>query len=456
MLLPRFGAAYQLDRNTVLRSGYGIYFDTLNAQNVGADQSGFSRATVSPITNDFGVTWLSGNPAAGISPLTDPFPIRSDGTRFDVPVGAEQGLLARAGLGWGFYGQNVPRARQQRWRVDLQRQIGSSMVVTAGYAGSFSDQIRVTRRLDALPAEYWNTSMERNNPLASNLNQNVPNPFRLTNFADLRASSPVVYQALASRGYFTSPTIPKHMLLRPFPHMNNLTQVSSTDGKVKTHSFEASFQRRFSAGLTLNANYTALYERDKLYYHNEFDALPSWRLSNAGVPHRFAATGIYELPFGRGRSFAQSGIASALLGGWQIAGTYEWQPGALLDWGNVFYYGDLEDINTGTRTLDRWFNTEGFERNAARTPAAFQARVFPTRVNGVRGDGLNRVDANIQRDLRINERFTLQLRMDALNAANHSQFENPNLDPVSTNFGRVTNNTSSTMRFLLFQARLKF
>jgi hypothetical protein len=296
----------------------------------------------------------------------------------------------------------------------------------------------------------------RNNALAGNLNQQVTNPFRVTNFAELQTSAPVLYQALASRGYFTSATIPKNMLLRPFPHMNNLSAAGSTDGKVKTHSVEAAFQRRFSRGFTLNANYTGLYERDKLYYHNEFDALPSWRQTNAGVPHRFAATGIFELPFGQGRAFAQSGIANALFGGWQIAGTYEWQPGALLDWGNLFYYGDTADIITGERTLDRWFNTEGFERNAARTPAAFQARLFPTRIDGARGDGLNRIDANIQRDFRLTERFTLQLRMDALNAANRSQFENPNLDPVSTNFGRVTNNTSSTMRFLLFQGRIKF
>ena len=139
-----------------------------------------------------------------------------------------------------------------------------------------------------------------------------------------------------------------------------------------------------------------------------------------------------------------------------MAATYEWQPGALLDWGNIFYSGDTSNINSGTRTLDRWFNTEGFERDPAKTPAAFQARVFPTRVDGVRGDGLNRMDANVQRDFRIKERLTLQLRMDALNLANHSQFENPNLDPTSTNFARVTNNTSSTMRFLLFQVRIKF
>ena len=161
-------------------------------------------------------------------------------------------------------------------------------------------------------------------------------------------------------------------------------------------------------------------------------------------------------PFGRGRTYLQHGLLSAVLGGWQVAGTYEWQPGALLDWGNLFYTGDLGNIGSGTRTIDRWFNTDGFERDATKTPAAFQARVFPTRVDGLRGDGLNRMDANIQRDIKLTERIVFQLRMDALNVANRSQFENPNLDPTSTNFGRVTNNTSSTMRFLLFQARLKF
>lgn len=456
MLLPRLGAAYQLDSKTVLRTGYGIYYDTLNAQNTGPDLSGFSRATVSPITNDFGTTWLSGNPQAGISPLVDPFPVRGDGTRFDVPTGAAQGLLARAGSGWNFFGQDVPRPRQQRWRVDVQRQIGASMMVAVGYAGSYGDQIRVARKLDALPAEYWNQTAVRNNALATNLNQNVPNPFHVQNFTDLRTSDPVAYQALASRGYFTSPTIRKHQLLRPFPHMNGLMENSSSDGEVRTHALEATFQRRFSAGFTFNANFTGLYQRDKLFYLNEYDPEPIWRESNTGAPRRFAAMGIYELPFGRGRAFAQSGVMSALFGGWQVAGTYEWQPGPLLDWGNVFYYGDPENIKTGTRTLDRWFNTEGFERDPQKTPAAFQARVFPSRISGLRGDGLNRMDANIQRDIRLKESIILQLRMDALNVANHSQFENPNLDPTSTNFGRVTNNTSSTMRFLLFQARIKF
>ena len=116
----------------------------------------------------------------------------------------------------------------------------------------------------------------------------------------------------------------------------------------------------------------------------------------------------------------------------------------------------MNNIGSGPRTLDHWINPDRFERDAQKGSAAFQARVFPTRVDGVRGDGLNCMDTKIQRDFKLGEKFTLQFRMDALNVANHSQFENPNLDPTSTNFGRVTNNTSSTMRFLLFQVRLKF
>src|SRR5207247_6432356 len=54
---------------------------------------------------------------------------------------------------------------------------------------------------------------------------------------------------------FTSATIRKSSLLRAFPAMNGLTDSSSTDGAVKTHSFEATFQRRFAKGFTVNASY---------------------------------------------------------------------------------------------------------------------------------------------------------------------------------------------------------
>ena len=224
MWLPRIGAAYQISPKTVLRGGYGMYFDTLNAQNQGPDQTGFSRTTSNPTSTDFGLTWLSGDPRNGVSPLTNPFPVRGDGTRFDPPVGSALGLMAKTGSGWTFLDTNVPRARQQRWRVDLQRQFGSSIVVSVGYAGSYSDNVRSTKKLDALPQQYWATGNVRNDAIATNLNQNVPNPFALGNFASLQTSDPVIYQALASRSFFTGTTIRKNQLLRPFPQMNGLSQ----------------------------------------------------------------------------------------------------------------------------------------------------------------------------------------------------------------------------------------
>src|SRR5205823_5176334 len=192
MWLPRVGAAYQFNSRTVLRGGYGVYYDTLNAQNQGPDQSGFSRTTINPTSTDFGLTWLSGDPRNGVSPLTNPFPARSDGTRFDTPVGSALGLMAKTGSGWTFLDTNVPRARQQRWRVDVQRQFGANIMVSVGYAGSYSNHVRSTKKLDALPQQYWATGNARNDPVATNLNQNVPNPFAIGNFSSLQTSDPVI------------------------------------------------------------------------------------------------------------------------------------------------------------------------------------------------------------------------------------------------------------------------
>ncbi|HEY3840394.1 MAG TPA: TonB-dependent receptor [Bryobacteraceae bacterium] len=455
MFLPRAAIAYQITPKTVLRVGYGIYYDTLNAQTLAPDQSGFSRTTSNPSSTNFGQTWLSGDPGNGISPMTNPFPVRSDGTRFDLPVGSALGLMAKDGSGWTFIDPNFKRTRVQRWRLELQRQFGTNMVISAAYTGMLADDLRITRTLSALPAQFWAMGTSRDNTVASNLNQNVTNPFYIGNFAPLQSSAPVIYQALASRAFFTSPTIRVSQLLQPFAQMNGLNE-SGPYGQSKAHSVELVFQRRLAEGFTVSANFTGLYERDRDYYYHQFDPTPSWELSNNGVPLRFAATGIYELPFGKGKPFARSGVLAAVVGDWQIASAFEWQPGPLLQWGNIFYNGNPNNICSGSRSLSQWFNTSGFVTAASQQPAAFQAQVFPERIGSCRADGLNRLDGNLQRTFRIKERLQFQMRMDALNVANHSQFNPPDLNPANSTFGKITNNTTSTMRFLEFQGRIKF
>lgn len=471
MLMPRLAAAYQVTPKTVLRGGYGMFYDTLNVRDFSytfPNQFGYSRDTSTTITNDFGQTFQTGNPYQGVSPMSDPFPVRADGTRFNSPLRNALGAMAVSGRGFGFIPSDLKHARQQRWRIGVQRQFGANMLIDAGYAGSYSDNVYISKTLQPLPAQYWNTSAVRNDAIASNLNSNVTNPFYIANFASLKSSNPAVYQDISTNGFFTSPTIRKSQLLLPYPQVNGLTNSYAPDGKVKTHELQVRLERRFAQGFNLNASYTRAYGRAADYFYNSYDPDPSWRESGSTRPHRITATGVLEMPFGKGKRFASSGWLSHLAGGFEVAATYEFQPGPLVSFGNLFFYGDPNGINSGTRTLDQWFNTTGvtcaqppgqnagFERCASRGPASFQARVFPVFIDGLRAQSTNIWNANVQREFKLHERALLQIRFDVLNAFNHETFAGPDTNPFSSNFGKITNTTGTSPRFVQIQAKLRF
>ncbi len=456
MWLPRFGAAWQVAPKTVVRGGWGLFFDSLNAMLNAPNQTGFSRSTSTVVTTDFGYNWLAGNPRAGVSPLNDPFPVRSDGTRFDVPLRDALGSMALAGGSFTYYDARLRHARQQRWRLGVQRQLGRSIVVEAAYAGSYSDRNYLGRPLNPLPEKYWADGLVRNNAVASNLSQNLPNPFLLSNFAALQSSLPLVYQDMSTKSFFRSSTISKAQLLRPSPHMGTLT-LNGNDGEVRTDELQLSFERRFAQGFNLYVAYTRMRDREADYFHNEFDPWPTWRDSNDSRPHRLIGTSVVELPFGKGKPLARGGAPALLLGGFQLGITYEFQSGALLDFGNLFYYGDLKDIPLkGSKTFGRWFNTASFERNASKAPASYHRRVFPTRVPDVRADWTNHWSGSLQREFRFLERFGLQFRLDVLNLLNRTQMAAPVTNPLATNFAECTQQAWTTKRFLQFQLRLAF
>jgi hypothetical protein len=284
----------------------------------------------------------------------------------------------------------------------------------------------------------------------------VPNPFLLSNFAGLKTTDPLVYQDMSTLGFYTSPTTRVNQLLRAYPQMTSLSRRNANVGEARTDDLELSFERRFSRGFNAFVTYTRMRDRNSDIYLNEYDPAPSWRESSNARPHRITASGIWELPFGKGRAFAHHGPQNMLLGGWQIGVTYEFQPGALIDFGNLFYNGSLSDINTGTRTFAHWFNTAGFVTDPAKQPAAYQARVFPTRVDGLRADFTNIANGCLQREFKIRERGKLEFRVDALNLQNRSQMAAPVVDPTATNFAQVTAQSRTQNRFYQFQLRLRF
>ena len=461
-VLPRVGAAYQITPNMVVRAGYGLYYDTLNAMNQSFDRSFFDRTTSGIMTNDFGMNWLLGDHKNGVSPLKDPFQVRADGTRFDPPLRDALGLMARVGRGTTDYNFDRKHARQQRWRIGIQRQFGSSLLLDAAYAGSYSDNVMVSQTASALPQQYWADGLVRNDAIATNMNANVTNPFALANFAALQAGNPVLYNDMRTNSFFTSGTIRKERLLRPFPQMNGLNQQVPL-GEVKTHEMILSAEKRFAAGFNFSVNYTRLSLQTADFFYNEFDAAPSWRPGQNGRPQVFNLLATYELPFGKGKRFATSGLPDYVLGGWQLSIIHQWWPGQLIDWGNLFYYGNLADIPSGRRDIEQWFNTPNFERDARKMPAAYHRRVFPTRVDGARADSTNDWSGNVQRRFKIRESLSMLFRFEVYNIQNRSQFWMPNTSPTSTDFGRVTSQPShhsgqggSVNRWIQLFARVEF
>src|SRR5688572_22206094 len=74
MWMPRVSGAYRLGSRTVLKGGYGMFYDTLNASSYTPLTTGFSATSTRVTSNGFGQTWALGDPKNGILPQQDPFP----------------------------------------------------------------------------------------------------------------------------------------------------------------------------------------------------------------------------------------------------------------------------------------------------------------------------------------------------------------------------------------------
>ena len=424
--LPRIGLAYQIDPNTVLRSGYGIYFDTLGVDRFIPIQTGFSQTTPMQASRDSGVTY--------ISTLANPFP-----NGLIAPLGPAGGLATNLGQSIQAFDPDLKAAYSQRWSFGLQRSLPAQFMVDLSYVANRSTNIGATRQINSTPAQYLSTLPVRDQKTIDYLTAQSPNPFSGLNS---------VYGSQISRAN----------LLRPRPQFGDMS-ISQPVGYSWYHSLQARGEKRFSQGYTLQVGYTYSKFMQAIEFLNPTDPIPSEGISDMDRPHVFTLSGLWELPFGRGRRHGNSLPAPVefVLGGWQIDASVVRQAGAPLAFGNIIFNGDLKDISLpkGERSVDRWFNTEaGFEKNS-KLQLANNIRAFPLRLSGARADGQATWNFSLLKNFRIRERLRTQFRVEAYNAWNHSSFDVPNRTPTSTAFGTVTN-TLSEPRGFQFALKMTF
>ena len=492
--LPRVGLVYQVTPRTVIRTGYGRFADTFNPNNDRPPTTGYNQATSTTISTDRGLTFCcdANNqpfPASQLGtklPVLNPFPVRADGTRFDTPYG---NTLAGSFFAGRSYDPYRPReyhpARQQRWRIGVQQQFGANIVLEVSYNGAWSKGAFAAQRINYLPQKYFATGNVRVQAVEDDMLRTYPNPFHYNNFPDLATKDPKLYNYLKTIGRFNSTTIRKHELLRTPPQMSGSTftgllpgmEFEDALGAVKYHDLQVQFEKRFSRGFHMTALYTFAASDVQDWFANEFDAKPSWEINNNTFPHRFVWLGTWEFPFGKGRRFVTTGPLQHILGGWSVGWIYQFNSGPAPNWDNRFYYGDISKIadvlkrdEVHSKDIHVWFDPSiayrtagacgvpqgftGFEGRSACQPT-YHVRVFPRRLAEMRSDGIRNWDVNVKRDFRVTESFKVRFAVDLLNATNHTNFTGPNLDPTSTNFGRVTAQRGLS-RVIQFNLRLEF
>jgi len=435
-LEPRIGFAYQIKEKTVLRGGWAIY--TVPFLIDAVNQSGFSQSTNIVPTLDNGLTFRAN--------LFDPFP---DGV--PDPSGASPGLATLIGRDLDFVPTSRKNGQSQRWELSLEREFPGQWLVEAAYVGNRSyDLTTETDSLNAIPRKYLSTSPIRDQETIDFLTANVANPF----------------QGLAPGTALDGATVQRQQLLRQFPQFGNIHS-RRNDGSSIYHSAQFRVEKRFTRGYTLLASYTRSKLRERVSFLNPTDTNYEERISVNDAPHRMVLSWVWELPFGKGRVFGNEwkGITQALLGGWQFQGIWQAQSGRPLELGNLFFNGEPSKLRTNIkgRNVDAAFDTSGFyftdaavqfinpstgnptgvpdpvkQRNDPRIRLASNIRTFPSRLAGFRGQPLHLSDLSLIKSFSFSESVRLQLRAEFLNALNHPQFNNPILDPTSSDFGKVT------------------
>jgi hypothetical protein len=435
-LSPRVGVVYAMNKDTVIRGGYGIYWAPYNypipssaSNNYG--QFGYTTNTTVPQTT--GVPTVS---------LTNPFP-----SGLVQPTGNALRTLSGAGTNISYVDQNSSAPRVHQFSVDLQRELPGAQAVTVSYVGARGRHLSLGGSADA--AVNINQLDPKYMALGTALNAQLTNPF----FGNPNAG-PFASQATLSRA----------QLLRPYPQFGNILARHVLEGKNDYNAMVLEWTKRPSRGWGGRVSYTYsvlkdnqvmegnFYSAGGLNPLNNFNYIPSMPACNAGqqfttacydpdaeygyslldVPHRFIIAPMAELPFGRGKKWgSQSQAVDWIAGGWVVSAAINLQSGfpiAVQQSDNTGTFSGVQRPNivagvpleTSGSYADRlasadhptatWVNPAAFA-----TAAPFTFGNAPRTITDVRTPGQYNVDGVFIKNFRVGGSKTAQLKIEMLN-----------------------------------------
>jgi hypothetical protein len=426
---PRFGFAYSATSKTVIRGGYGVFYNHTNRSGR-EGLLGFNPPFI----------FLADAQIAGSGPLraTDALFRLQDG----IPTGFVDTRVNLATVGRKAQDPNQRSPYVQQYNFGVQQEIAKDLVLDIAYVGNRGLKL----------------------PAFRNLN---PNTYTFN-----AQGAPVVgLRELDSLG------------------LRGDIQILENLGISNYNSLQMKLERRMSKGITLLASYTygkALtdavdhlstsgvsngvdvgeYKEPQDPKHRRLEYGPS----EFDVTHRFVLSGVWQLPFGRGRTYGKnwSRGADLVLGGWEFSPIFSRQTGLALTINqsqvtniggerrsrpNRIADGSLPDSR---RTVDQWFDVTAFVPTTATAgaPGFVPNTIFGNSGVGIlRGPGYTNLDFNLSKEFTIVERVSAQFRAEFFNALNHPNFGVPGVT-IGAGFGQIVNTLDP--RIIQFALKLRF
>ena len=382
---PRIGLAYRLGEKNVVRASYGLFY-------IGESQEGFQLTLNPPFVG--GVNYINtSNPQQPFNTLTT----------LDMGLPTSSPFLPIVDPSVGSintWPANRPIGYTQQWNFAVERQLSTDVVFNVTYVGNSSTHLR----------DGWNPNA----------------PFPGTGPAQNR------------RPFFTVD-----------PNVQDLNLVDQR-GRAKYHALQTTLTKRFSHGLSALTDYTwghaitaAGYQEGR--HQNNYNLDADRGNSSNDTRQRFVISGVYELPFGRGKPYLTdaSGPTNQLLGGWQVSAT------ALIQSGFPFSVTGgagrpnrtcTGDNPPGGKSVLHWFDASCFPLPAVVPDLVHGGVYIPFGNSGadiLAGPGIANLDLSLFKLFNIREKIRIEFRSEFFNILNKAQFLQPSNGVPSSTAGRI-------------------